>query len=99
MKHTFFGMVVMKMYQIRSLMFLEKYFIFHVMNPSFFVEFIRQSWSEIVSAAFNTSRCVSLDCPVRSISIPSLLLPCVREPVSQSVSEDESKNERKREDE
>ena len=30
----FFGMVVMKMYQIRSLMFLEKRKTFHVMNPS-----------------------------------------------------------------
>ena len=54
---------------------------------------------KLFSAAFNTSRCVSLDCPVRSISIPSLLLPCVREPVSQSASEDESKSEQKREDE
>ena len=65
MKQTFFGMVVMKMYQNRSLMFIDKLCVNGVLNPSFFVEFIRQSWSEIVSAAFNTSRCVSLDCPVR----------------------------------
>ena len=32
---NFFGMVVMKMYQIRSLTFLEKHFTFHVMNPWF----------------------------------------------------------------
>ena len=35
MKQTLFGMVVMKTYQIRNLMFLEKLSVKHVMNPSF----------------------------------------------------------------
>jgi hypothetical protein len=37
MKQTIFGMVVMKTYQVRSLMFLEKLWGNDVLNPSFSV--------------------------------------------------------------